>query len=166
MLLYLCAQQGRKTTVARRPRVGDRLKQLGGAAVVAQRLGQRSEQRREPQTVQARAIGREGALSAGERGFLFRGWRAQCVHGLRHQIVDGRYLLVLWIERRAAAEGEECRDRQASKLHVLIISAKFSPMLKPNGPKVYLVAAVAANGVIGRQGRLPWHLPEDLKHFK
>lgn len=39
-------------------------------------------------------------------------------------------------------------------------------MLKPNGPKVYLVAAVAANGVIGRQGRLPWHLPEDLKHFK
>ena len=39
-------------------------------------------------------------------------------------------------------------------------------MLKPNGPKVYLVAAVAANGVIGRQGRLPWHLPEDLKYFK
>ena len=39
-------------------------------------------------------------------------------------------------------------------------------MLKPNGPKVYLVAALAANGVIGRQGRLPWHLPEDLKHFR
>jgi dihydrofolate reductase len=39
-------------------------------------------------------------------------------------------------------------------------------MLKPNGPKVYLVAAVAANGVIGRHGHLPWHLPEDLKHFK
>jgi dihydrofolate reductase len=31
---------------------------------------------------------------------------------------------------------------------------------------VYLVAAVAANGVIGAQGKLPWHLPEDLKHFK
>ena len=39
-------------------------------------------------------------------------------------------------------------------------------MLKPNGPKVYLVAAVAANGVIGRLGRLPWHIPEELKHFK
>ena len=39
-------------------------------------------------------------------------------------------------------------------------------MLKPNGPKVYLVAAVAANGVIGRNGQLPWHLPEDLKHLK
>jgi dihydrofolate reductase len=39
-------------------------------------------------------------------------------------------------------------------------------MSKPTGPKVYLVAAVAANGVIGREGRLPWHLPEDLKHFK
>lgn len=33
-------------------------------------------------------------------------------------------------------------------------------------PRVYLVAAVAANGVIGANGKLPWHLPEDLKHFK
>jgi dihydrofolate reductase len=29
-----------------------------------------------------------------------------------------------------------------------------------------IVVAVAANGVIGRGGRLPWHLPDDLKHFK
>jgi dihydrofolate reductase len=29
-----------------------------------------------------------------------------------------------------------------------------------------LVAAVAANGVIGRDGKLPWHLPEDLKRFR
>jgi dihydrofolate reductase len=34
------------------------------------------------------------------------------------------------------------------------------------GPRVYLVAAVAANGIIGAQGELPWRLPEDLKHFK
>jgi dihydrofolate reductase len=34
------------------------------------------------------------------------------------------------------------------------------------GPRVYLVAAVAANGVIGNGGRLPWRLPEDLRHFK
>lgn len=34
------------------------------------------------------------------------------------------------------------------------------------GPRVYLVAAVAANGVIGANGELPWRLPEDLKHFK
>ncbi len=33
-------------------------------------------------------------------------------------------------------------------------------------PELELVAAVAANGVIGRQGDLPWHLPDDLKHFK
>jgi len=33
-------------------------------------------------------------------------------------------------------------------------------------PKIYLVAAVAANGVIGRGGQLPWRLPEDLQHFK
>jgi len=32
--------------------------------------------------------------------------------------------------------------------------------------RVYLIAAVARNGVIGARGKLPWHLPEDLKHFK
>lgn len=29
-----------------------------------------------------------------------------------------------------------------------------------------LVVAMAANRVIGRGGKLPWHLPDDLKHFK
>jgi dihydrofolate reductase len=29
-----------------------------------------------------------------------------------------------------------------------------------------LIAAVARNGVIGREGRLPWRLPEDLAYFK
>ena len=29
-----------------------------------------------------------------------------------------------------------------------------------------LVAAVAANGVIGRDGEMPWYYPEDLAHFK
>jgi dihydrofolate reductase len=31
---------------------------------------------------------------------------------------------------------------------------------------IALVVAVADNGVIGRAGRLPWHLPDDLKHVK
>jgi dihydrofolate reductase len=31
---------------------------------------------------------------------------------------------------------------------------------------VTIVAAVAANGVIGRDGGLPWHLPDDLRHLK
>jgi len=33
-------------------------------------------------------------------------------------------------------------------------------------PLVSLVAALARNRVIGAGDRLPWHLPEDLKHFK
>ena len=32
--------------------------------------------------------------------------------------------------------------------------------------RVSLVAAVAQNGVIGRDGELPWRLPEDLRRFK
>lgn len=33
-------------------------------------------------------------------------------------------------------------------------------------PILTLIAAVARNGVIGKDNRLPWHLPADLKHFK
>ncbi len=31
---------------------------------------------------------------------------------------------------------------------------------------IVLVVAVAANGVIGNKGELPWRLPDDLKRFK
>jgi dihydrofolate reductase len=37
---------------------------------------------------------------------------------------------------------------------------------RTRGRTVTLVAAVAANGVIGRDGGLPWHLPDDLRHLK
>lgn len=33
-------------------------------------------------------------------------------------------------------------------------------------PEITLVVARADNGVIGRDGRLPWHLPADLRRFK
>lgn len=29
-----------------------------------------------------------------------------------------------------------------------------------------IIAAVSENGVIGKNGDIPWHYPEDLKHFK
>ena len=33
-------------------------------------------------------------------------------------------------------------------------------------PRIALVVAMADNGVIGKGGGLPWHLPDDLKYFK
>jgi dihydrofolate reductase len=33
-------------------------------------------------------------------------------------------------------------------------------------PQIVFVYARAANGVIGSNGSLPWHLPADLRHFK
>ena len=32
--------------------------------------------------------------------------------------------------------------------------------------ELVLVAAVGSNGALGRRGALPWHLPEDLRHFR
>ena len=29
-----------------------------------------------------------------------------------------------------------------------------------------IIVAIAKNGVIGHQGKLPWHIPSDLSHFK
>jgi dihydrofolate reductase len=45
-------------------------------------------------------------------------------------------------------------------------SVVVPPHIGPKATRVYLVAALAKNGVIGARGKLPWHLPEDLKHFK
>lgn len=33
-------------------------------------------------------------------------------------------------------------------------------------PRIGLIWAQAQGGVIGHQGQMPWHLPEDLAHFK
>jgi dihydrofolate reductase len=41
-----------------------------------------------------------------------------------------------------------------------------SPGGAPQSTRLYLVAAVAANGIIGAKGKLPWHIPEELQHFK
>lgn len=50
--------------------------------------------------------------------------------------------------------------------------ASSSPSPLPSGrddarrARITLVVARARNGVIGADGGLPWHLPEDLKHFR
>ncbi len=35
-----------------------------------------------------------------------------------------------------------------------------------DGIQVSAIAAVARNGVVGKDGQLPWHIPADLKYFK
>lgn len=32
--------------------------------------------------------------------------------------------------------------------------------------EIFLIYARSTNGVIGKEGNLPWHLPADLRHFK
>ena len=43
--------------------------------------------------------------------------------------------------------------------------------MSEHNPQIILIACVASNGVIGRSeadgsGAMPWHLPEDLRHFR
>jgi dihydrofolate reductase len=33
-------------------------------------------------------------------------------------------------------------------------------------PQLVIVVAVSSNGVIGANGTMPWHIPQDLRHFK
>ena len=46
------------------------------------------------------------------------------------------------------------------------IGGPAPPPVASGSTHIYLIAAVAKNGVIGANGKLPWRLPEDLKHFK
>ena len=34
------------------------------------------------------------------------------------------------------------------------------------GSRLSIIVAIAQNRVIGRGNKLPWHIPEDLKHFR
>ena len=49
-----------------------------------------------------------------------------------------------------------CRSRRSSLT---------PPKYRPHS-RISLIAAASANGVIGCDGALPWHLPEDLRRFK
>ena len=40
------------------------------------------------------------------------------------------------------------------------------PVGKPSGMRIGAIWAEARGGAIGRNGDMPWHLPEDLAHFK
>lgn len=39
-------------------------------------------------------------------------------------------------------------------------------MSEDTRPRLALIVAMARNRVIGKDGTLPWHVPEDLRHFK
>jgi len=46
------------------------------------------------------------------------------------------------------------------------MSSTIPPAVPTEIPRVILVAARAANGVIGRNGGIPWRIPADFAHFK
>src|SRR4051794_16816345 len=60
-----------------------------------------------------------------------------------------------------SAQGQRAGPSQAR-----ISPAARSAAGRPMRPPLALIAAVAANGVIGRDGTLPWRLPEDLRRFR
>jgi dihydrofolate reductase len=41
-----------------------------------------------------------------------------------------------------------------------------SSILNPQSPRISIIVAYAANRVIGKDGKMPWHLSEDLKRFR
>ena len=41
-----------------------------------------------------------------------------------------------------------------------------TPQPQKTQQTLFAIYARAANGVIGRDGTLPWHIPADLKRFK
>lgn len=58
-----------------------------------------------------------------------------------------------------------CRDATA----LAKSPARFTlshKMKQHDTPQLIAIAAMASNRVIGRDGKLPWHLPDDLKFFK
>lgn len=44
--------------------------------------------------------------------------------------------------------------------------ATRNPARKPARPRISIIVAYAANRVIGRDGKMPWHLSDDLKRFR
>ena len=69
----------------------------------------------------------------------------------------------LWAE--AALGGS---NQMSARIHsaALGTSAPSRQSGLMNKPLITLIVARALNGVIGRDGKLPWHLPDDLKRFK
>ena len=57
--------------------------------------------------------------------------------------------------------GESATDRHGSTFD----ASESRPPVETD-LELVAIAAVADNGVIGADGGMPWHLPEDLRHFK
>lgn len=41
-----------------------------------------------------------------------------------------------------------------------------SNITEPTTPQLGAIWAQTCDGIIGRNGTMPWHIPEDLNHFK
>ena len=81
----------------------------------------------------------------------------------RHAPLPARLLLKGQLENYAAVEGTRKFRAFAEGRRGLSDDRGHQAM---SGPRVTLVVARATNGVIGRDGTLPWRISADLKRFK
>lgn len=47
-----------------------------------------------------------------------------------------------------------------------MVDLEYKGKRVPRTHRLSIIAAIAENGIIGKDGTLPWHLPADLKYFR
>ena len=91
-----------------------------------------------------------------------RGPRQSLTHG---SISPGSVITRLGTELLPGL-GDQLRLRVSWRHSALGTAARPRQSGGMDRPPITLIVARAQNGVIGRDGTLPWHLPADLKRFK
>src|SRR5437588_3047630 len=118
----LRVKERRKASKPRCGGIGHRLEQFCCARVVAQRGGQRGEQRRKSQAIYGARLARKGVLRAGQGGLLLGRRRPRSAHGIGNDGLEHARALGARLEQRASAQGDG--DRGDETPHAATGSAR------------------------------------------